>query len=318
MTPRPLRWDGRVPHPSDLEAVAELYAGYEESLLGAVDSTAADLGGYLELPDVDRGRTALLLDVERPAGFVFLSAEPYGKDVYGDIAHDGGPASVAACADHLLSSAQAAVDERDDDGWTLRISHWLQDDALAAALGARGLEPVRRFYRMRIASDSPAIPARMPELPDGVELVVRDDEQTRRAIYELDMDSFADHYNFTPTPYDAWWEHMSSGSTRDPDGWWMLTVDGEPAAFCLLDESRAEIDEGYVGVLGVRRRFRGRGLGSLLLRRAFVRYRDMGRSATSLGVDAENTTGAVGLYEAVGMSAVRTFQGWAMPLQPNR
>jgi ribosomal protein S18 acetylase RimI-like enzyme len=314
LTVRPLRWEGRSPHPDDLAAVAGLYAAYEQPLLGSVDSTAADLGSYLELPDVDRARTALLERDGGPAGFVFVSAETYGKDVYADVAYIGGAPVAAACADHVLSSARESVAERGEPGWTLRISHWLQDDVLASALAARGLEQVRRFYRMRIASDSPDIPERMPDLPEGVEIVVRDDDSTRRTIWSLDMASFADHYNFTPTPYEAWWEHMSSGSTRDPDGWWLLTVDGEPAAFCLLDESRAEIGEGYVSVLGVKQEFRGRGLGSLLLRRSFVRYRDLGRVATSLGVDAENTTGAVGVYEAVGMTAVRTLQGWALPL----
>jgi ribosomal protein S18 acetylase RimI-like enzyme len=184
---------------------------------------------------------------------------------------------------------------------------------MSAALAEHGLEPVRRFYRMRIESDSPEIPELMPQLPDGVEIVVRDDEETRRRIWALDMASFSDHYNFTPTPYDDWWSHFQGG-TRDPEGWWLLTVDGEDAALCLLAEARAELGEGYVSVLGVKEEFRGRGLGSLLLRRAFVRYRDMGRTATLLGVDAENTTGAVGVYEAVGMRAAHTMQGWALGL----
>jgi ribosomal protein S18 acetylase RimI-like enzyme len=107
------------------------------------------------------------------------------------------------------------------------------------------------------------------------------------------------------------WE---SSPARDPDGWWLLTVDGVDAAICLLDESRADIGDGYVAVLGVRRQFRGRGLAQLLLRRAFVHYRDLGRAGTQLGVDAENLTGAVRLYEGVGMSAVRSVQGHALEL----
>ena len=70
---------------------------------------------------------------------------------------------------------------------------------------------------------------------------------------EIDNESFLDHWNFVPTPYDEWWDELGTGDSRDPDGWWLLTVEGEPAAICLLDERRAEMNEGYVGILGVRR-----------------------------------------------------------------
>jgi ribosomal protein S18 acetylase RimI-like enzyme len=63
-----------------------------------------------------------------------------------------------------------------------------------------------------------------------------------------------------------------------------------------------------VGVLGVLKPYRGRGLAQLLLRRAFVHYRDLGRAATLLSVDASNETGAVALYERVGMSAVLVME----------
>ena len=56
--------------------------------------------------------------------------------------------------------------------------------------------------------------------------------------------------------------------------------------------------------------FRGRGLAQLLLRRAFVHYRDLGRTATLLGVDATNTTGAVALYEKVGMRPVLVMEAY--------
>ena len=68
--------------------------------------------------------------------------------------------------------------------------------------------------------------------------------------------------------------------------------------------------EGYVGVLGVLKPFRGRGLAQLLLRRAFVHYRDLGRRATLLSVDASNATGAVALYERVGMTPVLVMEAY--------
>ena len=199
-------------------------------------------------------------------------------------------------------------------GWFARSASWMQDEAHAAAVARHGFEPVRRFFRMRIDATSPAIPDVAPALPDGVEIVVPRDEDGFRDVCLVDNESFLDHWHVTPREYDEWWCLMTSESGYDPDGWWLLTVDGEPAAICLNDESRAHVGDGYVGVLGVRRAFRGRGLATLLLRHAFVRDRDRGRRGTQLGVDAENWSGAVRLCERVGMSATRTAQGWARPL----
>ena len=144
--------------------------------------------------------------------------------------------------------------------------------------------------------------------------MVRDDDATRRVIHAVDRDSFSEHWGWADYPYDDWWQHWTARPSRDPDGWWLLTVEGTPAAICLLDESRAEQNEGYVAVLGVLREFRGRGLAQLLLRRAFVHYRDLGRHATLLGVDATNTTGAVALYEKVGMTPVLVMEAYEVAI----
>lgn len=47
---------------------------------------------------------------------------------------------------------------------------------------------------------------------------------------------------------------------------------------------------------------------------AFVRERDRGRAGIQLSVDAENTTGAVGLYERVGMRPTQVLQGYSCAL----
>ncbi len=317
MVTRPLRWHGRVPEPDDLRAVQRVYRAFETARIGGPDSGDADLAAALQMRDVDRDETSLVLDGDDVAGSVYVAAEARTKDVFVDLAAVPGPAEPAALAlgvQHGAAAARRIVAGRGEPGWTLRVGCWTTDPELPALLGAQGLAPVRRFYRMRIDSTSPAIPASPPPLPPGVDLVVRDDEATRQALWEVDNGAFLDHWNFAPSSYDEWWDDFSVGDTRDPDGWWLLTVDGAPAAICLLDESRAEVGDGYVSVLGVRRRFRGRGLATLLLQRAFVRYRDLGRAGTQLGVDAENTTGAVALYERVGMTAQRVIQSWARDL----
>ena len=54
----------------------------------------------------------------------------------------------------------------------------------------------------------------------------------------------------------------------------------------------------------------GGGLGEALLRESFALFAERGKRAAGLGVDAENTTGAVALYERVGMHVVRRSDTW--------
>ncbi|MFC6239349.1 GNAT family N-acetyltransferase [Longivirga aurantiaca] len=314
---RPLRWDGRTPHPADIAAVHDVYTRYERSRIGTVDASEADTRYYFELAHVDREETCLLDVSGLPVGSVYVKVDPSVRDVYADIAVVPGPHepdALAAALAHALTASRRIVARAGEPGWTLRVACWSPDSALSSLLAAAGLVHVRSFYRMRIDSSSPSIPSVAPELPPGVEIVVRDDEPTRRAIWKVDNDAFLDHWNFAPVPYDEWWDDLGTGDSRDRDGWWLLTVDGEPAAICLLDERRAEMNEGYVGILGVRREYRRRGLASLLLQRAFVRYRDMGRTSTLLSVDAQSLTSAVGVYERVGMRVEHVRNGWALEL----
>jgi ribosomal protein S18 acetylase RimI-like enzyme len=319
---RPLRWvDGDV-HPEDLTLVEEVYAAQEARLLGTRDTNRASLTTYLALPIVRREATVLLMRDERPVGHVFVMVDPHLREVFVDLPVVPGPAAESVlerALDHARETASAVVagaaaeGAADPSAWTLRTSRWQADEVAARAYAAHGLERVRTWYRMRVDCSAPDVPASAPPLPDGVELVVRDDEETRRAIWSVDNEAFLDHWNFAPIPYEEWWADFSAGTTRDPDGWWLLRVDGEPAAFVILDETRAESGDGYVSVLGVRRQYRGRGLARWLLQAAFVRYRDLGRAGVQLSVDAENETGALRLYEGVGMSVQEVRESWTRP-----
>ena len=64
----------------------------------------------------------------------------------------------------------------------------------------------------------------------------------------------------------------------------------------------------------MRREFRRRGLGDALLRRGFRALYDHGRQRIGLGVDAENPTGALGLYERAGMTKIRQTDNWTLDL----
>jgi mycothiol synthase len=96
-------------------------------------------------------------------------------------------------------------------------------------------------------------------------------------------------------PFDEWWEMR-----RDNDhSVWFVVRDGDEIAAVARNEARESA--GYVGLLGVRRPWRGRGLGKALLYRTFAEFWERGLTRVTLGVDSESPTGATKLYERVGM-----------------
>ena len=318
LTTRPLTYLDGVVDPTDLAHATRLVLGCEDAVLGRLDTSSDDVAGMLSVSSMDRDNSCLVVDGDDVVGLLLIEQDPYEQVTGIDVFTLPWPGTEPARSELLRRALEVARAQRTETGstqWKARAGCFVDDAAYATVMSDRGMAPVRRFYRMSIDSSSSLVPETMPPLPAGVAIVPgATDEEVRRIVHQIDRDAFSEHYGWADYPYDDWWEHMAASPSFDPDDWWLLTVDGAPAAICLLGNGRAQFGEGYVQVLGVLKEFRGRGLAQLLLRRAFVHYRELGRSATLLGVDATNTTGAVALYEKVGMSPVLVMEAYEHPL----
>ncbi|HZC75002.1 MAG TPA: GNAT family N-acetyltransferase [Gaiellaceae bacterium] len=172
-----------------------------------------------------------------------------------------------------------------------------EPDAAARALfESRGYREVRRFYEMAIElTEAPAEPV----LPAG--LVVDElHEGEYETFYEALNESFAEHWEWHPPPFEEWLERRQ-GQHRDEHGpIWFVVRDGDELAAVTRNDLRFA-GGGYVGAIGVRPTWRGKGLGKALLQRTFAEFWRRGTTRVTLDVDSQNETGAVRLYERVGM-----------------
>jgi len=183
------------------------------------------------------------------------------------------------------------------------------NEPLLDELRQREYELVRHFFDMEIdLADEPA----QPVWPAGIN--VRTFEPgDERPLYEADFEAFEDHWDSFRVPFEDWRAYFVGSSEFDPTLWFLAEDGGEIAGFALCTNERRP-DTGYVNVLGVRRPWRRRGLGTALLLHAFHEVRRRGRAKVDLNVDAENLTGAVGLYERAGMHAVRRYDSYRKEL----
>ena len=84
------------------------------------------------------------------------------------------------------------------------------------------------------------------------------------------------------------------------------------------ERERVGVAQGWVDIIGVRPRWRGRGVARWLLTETLIRYRALGQARTVLGVDLDNPTGALGLYESVGFRPLLRSTMWAKELPAER
>ena len=211
----------------------------------------------------------------------------------------------------LLARGEQRAAELAAPGALVHASCSSADERARSLFEERGYRLVRHSFRMVAELDTPPPP---PIWPDGFELRPFERERDAEAVYEADMDAFSDHWGFTRTPYDDWCRWFLD-ERLDPELWFLAYAGEEIAGFCLCRPHEfADREMGWVSVLGVRPPWRRRGLASALLLHAFGEFHRRGRKRVGLGVDAENTTGAVAFYERVGMRAVRRFDTWEKPL----
>jgi ribosomal protein S18 acetylase RimI-like enzyme len=182
----------------------------------------------------------------------------------------------------------------------------LRQEAMGVDGGARtlfegrGYREVRRHYEMAIDLNGE------PEEPHVPEPLVIDTFRTEdaRAFHAASAESFEDEWGHSPMEFERWWEMRSNDAHFDPSLWFVVRDGDEIAAAERCEEGYGG---GYVGLLGVRKPWRRRGLGRALLLHAFREFSRRGFERASLGVDSENPTGATRLYESVGMHVESEF-----------
>ncbi|MGB7875355.1 MAG: GNAT family N-acetyltransferase [Anaerolineales bacterium] len=215
--------------------------------------------------------------------------------------------------------AARALDEIPDElRFAPRIGIYSQAKESQKLFKNFGYHYFRSSYRMLIDMDAPP-PA--PVWPEGLTLQTYNPETDAEAVFRADQDIFRDHFGFVEEPFEEGFQRfihlMTEYEGFDPSIWW-LTFDGdELAGICLCrPHSYDDPDMGYVSTLGVRRPWRKRGLGLAFLHHAFGEFHRRGKRKVGLGVDAENLTGALRLYEKAGMHVHTQFDMFEKEIRP--
>jgi mycothiol synthase len=279
---------------ADAAAVAELFGSVEEAVQGR-PSTLDEQAVHGWWQGIAFATNTWLFEEDGT-----LLAGAFGK-VFGDRGNGAGAVRPSALGRGLGTRLIELVERRLAEEGARRIHSWaLAGDARASELFPRhGYHEVRRFWEMAIDFDGePPTPAVAPD-------VFR--ERDAPAFHAALEEAFEDHWEPHPESFEAFWERQRARTNYDPSLWFVIR-DGDEIAAIARNEMRA--GAGYVGALGVRRAWRGRGYGRALLLHSFREFHRRGATRATLGVDAANPTGATHLYESVGMHAEQEEIVW--------
>lgn len=183
-----------------------------------------------------------------------------------------------------------------------------------ALLEKAGYLPVRYEFNMRRPTSDPLPDAPMPE---GFEVRPVQPEHIR-PIWDAMQEAFKDHWGFFKEgeeTYQAW-----QGQNSFRPELWKVAWEGDQVAGMVLnfinEPENAEYKRlrGYTEGISVRRPCRKKGLARSLIVQSIRMFKEMGMTETALGVDSQNLSGALRLYQGVGYHQTKLYTIYRKPL----
>ena len=188
------------------------------------------------------------------------------------------------------------------------LSAWPDEDQVGATTlyEAEGYAIVRYgFLMLRDLAD----PIAELAMPAGLELRPVTETDHRR-IWDADTEAFRDHWNpmeRSDADFESWFAEPDLDTRL-----WRVAWDGDEVAGSVMtfiwpsENEGLGLERGWLEHVSVRRPWRRRGLASALMASALAGLREAGMTEAALGVDAENISGALRVYEAMGFRRART------------
>ncbi len=319
-TARPITLD-------DLEVVSALLNETAREMYGEGDFSLEMLRTILSSPQVDLSRDTLAVfsakgEMVAYASVLVFDEIPVHPHLVGRVlaGYRGLGLGTFLLAFELERAREVARRVPREYRVSARVNNPMGFGPASELLEAEGFRVFRHSLHMRIELDR-EIPE--PVLPDGIRWAPYLHPEQAPDVYRASEEAFQDHFGYVPESFETGFPKFERFHIED-DGFdpalWFVALAGDEIAGVSLCRRWSYGDHrvGWVSTLGVIRTHRRKGIARALLLASFRAFRERGRRAADLSVDAENLTGAVALYEQAGMYIHRRDEVYDLELRSGR
>jgi mycothiol synthase len=275
---------------ADLEIAAALVCAEERNVRGRSQSGPLEMADFWRRGDFGGGTWIVETADRAPVGFAMSMHHRDRTDCWATVHPEFRARGLSA---GLLAKAEERARERGSQALTTGML--AENEAARTLLERLGFREARHFYHMRIVFDRPP---EVPVWPAGIQQT-RFCREDARAFHAALGEAFEEEWGFVSLLFEEWERTRLGDPETDTSLWFVARDQNEIAAVARCDPRK--YGGGWIGALGVRKRWRKRGIGLALLQHAFVEFHGRGEPHVGLGVDADNPTGATRLYEKAGM-----------------
>ena len=303
----------------DAESVAQMiYAACAADGDAILAVSADELRHAWQDPQFDLEKDAFV--VETPAGRIVGYADVTNSYEYAVLNMDGNVhpdykgGGIGTTLLRAVEQRARQLMDRAEPGVRVAIKTTInRNDSDGNALHQNeGYQPIRYHWRMEILLNDPP---EKPHLPEGIDLRPFVREKHDAAVWQAENEAFRDHPGSHAWALDEWQRERFDDPEFDPSLWAVASAGDEVAGYSL---NRYRTGIGWIRSVGVRRPWRGRGVGEALLLHTFGEYYRRGMRTVGLGVNAHNPTGATRLYQKVGMHPASEHITYEKEIRPGR
>ncbi len=284
----------------DVELITALIAACETTDDGVAEIDPSDVRFVFERTDNDPENTTLVFSGDDPVAWA---------DFYYDHAeacvHPGWRGVGLGSA--LMAWTEARARKTGQRG---RVRQTVTDANVGAAelFRSKSYSPSHTSWILQIRFEGS--PPEEPSVPEGISLRAYSDADAR-AVHRLIDDAFCEWPGREPEPFDVWVPFVVGHGSFSAE-LSRLAFDGDELVGAALSIDYSGVDEGWVQQLATRASHRHRGIARALLQSVFAAFYAQGKPACGLSTDSR--TGALSLYEKVGMHVRRSYTGWSKAL----
>ena len=295
--------DGLTARPAtrgDMGAILELIVAAEEHYDGVAEIDLSDIGMDFGRVGFDPATDCVIVcDGDDAVAW----ANVHGERAEADVRPSHHRRGIGAA---LLGWTQARARELG----SAKVGQPVTDnnaDARALFL-ANGYGVIETAWILEIVFDEPPPEQRAP---DGISIRSYDAARDERAAYQVVEDAFNEWDGRSPTTFEAWQAFVTKHRVFSP-ALSRLAFDGEELVGATLAFDYPNVDEGWIQQVATKATHRHRGIARALLYESFRAFYENGKARCGLSTDSR--TGALSLYERVGMHVRRSYTKYAKSL----